>query len=59
MVAAIGKERRGPFAEVEDLEGSSFGDVFYGDAGPNQLLGHPGPDVYFAGAGEDCPAGMP
>ena len=39
--------------EVEDLEGSSFGDVFYGDAGPNQLLGHPGPDVFFAGAGED------
>jgi Ca2+-binding RTX toxin-like protein len=39
--------------EVEDLEGSSFGDVFYGDAGPNQLLGHPGRDVYFAGAGED------
>lgn len=40
-------------AEVEDLEGSSYGDVFYGDAGPNQLLGHPGPDAYYAGAGED------
>jgi Ca2+-binding RTX toxin-like protein len=40
-------------AEVEDLEGSRFADVFYGDAGPNQLLGHPGPDVYSAGAGED------
>jgi Ca2+-binding RTX toxin-like protein len=40
-------------SEIEDLEGSSFGDVFYGDAGPNQLLGHPGPDVYFAGPGED------
>jgi Ca2+-binding RTX toxin-like protein len=39
--------------EVEDLEGSSSGDVFYGDAGPNQLLGHPGPDVFFAGPGED------
>ncbi|HEX7278180.1 MAG TPA: calcium-binding protein [Solirubrobacterales bacterium] len=40
-------------AEIEDLEGSQFADVFYGDAGPNQLLGHPGPDVYSAGAGED------
>ncbi|HEU5253174.1 MAG TPA: calcium-binding protein [Solirubrobacterales bacterium] len=39
--------------EVEDLEGSSFDDVFYGDGGPNQLLGHPGRDAYFAGAGED------
>jgi hypothetical protein len=42
--------------EVEDLEGSSSktsGDVFYGDAGPNQLLGRPGPDSYFAGPGED------
>jgi Ca2+-binding RTX toxin-like protein len=42
--------------EIEDLEGSSSktsGDVFYGDAGPNQLLGRPGPDTYFAGAGED------
>jgi Ca2+-binding RTX toxin-like protein len=39
--------------EIEDLEGSSSGDVFYGDAGPNQLLGHPGPDVLFAGAGAD------
>ncbi len=40
-------------AEVEDLEGSSSDDVFYGDGGPNQLLGHPGRDAYFAGAGED------
>lgn len=40
-------------AEIEDLEGSSFGDILYGDAGPNQLLGHPGADVYFAAAGED------
>jgi Ca2+-binding RTX toxin-like protein len=38
---------------TEDLEGTSSGDVFYGDAGPNQLLGHLGPDTYFAGAGED------
>jgi Ca2+-binding RTX toxin-like protein len=40
-------------AEIEDLEGSSFADVFYGDSGPNQLLGHPGADAYFAAAGED------
>jgi Ca2+-binding RTX toxin-like protein len=37
----------------EDLEGSSSGDVFYGDAGPNQLLGHFGPDTYLSGAGGD------
>jgi Ca2+-binding RTX toxin-like protein len=39
--------------EIEDLEGSNSADVFYGDAGPNQLLGHLGPDVYVAGAGAD------
>lgn len=50
---SCGGEPLDSIAEVEDLEGSSFGDVFYGDAGPNQLLGHPGPDVFFAGAGED------
>jgi Ca2+-binding RTX toxin-like protein len=38
---------------VEDLEGSNSPDVFYGDAGPNQLLGHEGADSYYAGAGED------
>ena len=40
-------------AEIEDLEGSNSRDVFYGDGGPNQLLGHFGPDDYFAGAGSD------
>jgi Ca2+-binding RTX toxin-like protein len=39
--------------EIEDLEGSAAGDSFYGDAGPNQLLGHRGPDVYSAAAGND------
>ncbi|HET6998638.1 MAG TPA: calcium-binding protein [Solirubrobacterales bacterium] len=39
--------------EIEDLEGSSAADVFYGDAGPNQLLGHLGPDIYHAAAGGD------
>jgi Ca2+-binding RTX toxin-like protein len=51
-----GGEPLDSLAEVEDLEGSSSktsGDVLYGDGGPNQLLGHPGPDAYFAGAGED------
>jgi Ca2+-binding RTX toxin-like protein len=50
---SCGGEPLDSIGEVEDLEGSSSGDVFYGDAGPNQLLGHPGPDVFFAGAGED------
>jgi Ca2+-binding RTX toxin-like protein len=40
-------------SEIEDLEGSAFADFFYGDAGPNQLLGHPGPDTYSAAAGDD------
>jgi Ca2+-binding RTX toxin-like protein len=50
---ACGAEPFDSIVEVEDLEGSGSGDIFYGDAGPNQLLGHPGPDVYYAGAGED------
>jgi Ca2+-binding RTX toxin-like protein len=53
---SCGSEPLDSLTEVEDLEGSSSktsGDVFYGDAGPNQLLGRPGPDAYFAGAGED------
>jgi Ca2+-binding RTX toxin-like protein len=39
--------------EIEDLEGSNAADVMVGDAGPNQLLGHDGPDTYFAGAEKD------
>jgi Ca2+-binding RTX toxin-like protein len=39
--------------EIEDLEGSNSADVFYGDGGPNQLLGHDGPDIYHAAAGAD------
>jgi Ca2+-binding RTX toxin-like protein len=50
---ACGGEPLDSITEVEDLEGSSFDDVFYGDGGPNQLLGHLGRDTYFAGAGED------
>jgi Ca2+-binding RTX toxin-like protein len=50
---ACGGEPLDSISEVEDLEGSSFDDVLYGDAGPNQLLGHPGADIYYAGAGED------
>ncbi len=48
-----GGEPLDSLAEVEDLEGTGSGDVFYGDGGPNQLLGHPGPDAYFADAGAD------
>jgi Ca2+-binding RTX toxin-like protein len=39
--------------EIEDLEGGNFADAFFGDAGPNQLLGHEGPDLYYARAGAD------
>ena len=40
-------------AEIEDLEGSNQGDVFFGDGGPNQLLGHQGPDALYSLAGDD------
>jgi Ca2+-binding RTX toxin-like protein len=50
---ACGGEPLDSLSEIEDLEGSSFADVFYGDGGPNQLLGHPGADAFFAGGGED------
>jgi Ca2+-binding RTX toxin-like protein len=39
--------------EIEDLESGNSADFLYGDAGPNQLLGHLGPDSYFAGPGGD------
>lgn len=38
---------------IEDTEGTSLGDVMIGDSGSNQLLGRPGPDSYFAAAGDD------
>jgi Ca2+-binding RTX toxin-like protein len=38
---------------IEDLEGSGSPDTFYGDGGPNQLLGHEGADTYRSGAGAD------
>jgi Ca2+-binding RTX toxin-like protein len=38
---------------IEDLEGTTQGDFFYGDSGSNQLLGHLGPDSYFALDGDD------
>jgi Ca2+-binding RTX toxin-like protein len=38
---------------IEDLEGSNSPDTFFGDGGPNQLLGHDGADSYFAAAGGD------
>lgn len=39
--------------EIEDLESGNSADFLYGDAGPNQLLGHKGSDTYFAAAGAD------
>jgi Ca2+-binding RTX toxin-like protein len=39
--------------QIEDLEGTGFGDFFYGSAGENQLLGWKGADSYFARAGDD------
>jgi Ca2+-binding RTX toxin-like protein len=38
---------------IEDIEGTSLGDVMVGDAGSNQLLGRPGGDTYHAGDGSD------
>lgn len=38
---------------IEDLEGTTSGDVFYGGPGNNQLLGWAGSDSYFSGAGAD------
>jgi hypothetical protein len=40
-------------AEVEQLEGTSFADRLYGDAGPNQLLGRAGGDVFYGAEGSD------
>jgi Ca2+-binding RTX toxin-like protein len=50
---ACGAEMPDSLHEVQDLEGSRFGDSFYGDGESNQLLGHLGGDSYFAGAGAD------
>lgn len=38
---------------IEDLEGTSSDDVFYGGPGNNQLLGWGGSDSYFAEGGSD------
>jgi Ca2+-binding RTX toxin-like protein len=38
---------------IEDIEGTSLGDMLIGDSGPNQLLGRSGHDAYFAAAGDD------
>jgi Ca2+-binding RTX toxin-like protein len=38
---------------LEDIEGTSLDDTLVGDAGPNQLLGRPGHDSYFAAGGND------
>jgi Ca2+-binding RTX toxin-like protein len=38
---------------LEDIEGTSAGDVLVGDDADNQLLGRPGGDAYFALGGND------
>lgn len=38
---------------LEDTEATSLDDIMIGDSGPNQLLGRPGQDSYFAGGGDD------
>jgi len=38
---------------IEDLEGTSSNDVFYGGPANNQLLGWAGSDSYFSGGGTD------
>ena len=38
---------------AEDLEGGDFGDVFYGNAADNNLLGWGGPDAMHGEAGDD------
>ncbi len=43
----------GSLLSIEDLEGTTLGDFFTGNAGENQLLGWAGPDSYLAGAGKD------
>ena len=43
----------GSLVAIEDLEGTRFGDVFYGDGAENQLLGWAGPDTYVSGEGND------
>lgn len=53
-----GAEQTDTLQTIEDLEGASpsppAGDVLYGDAGPNQLLGwEEGADSYFAAGGDD------
>lgn len=48
-----GGEELDSLASIEDLEGSEQADLLVGDGGENQLLGHRGPDEYFAGPGAD------
>jgi Ca2+-binding RTX toxin-like protein len=48
-----GSEATDSLLSIEDLEGSEQADLLVGDGAENQLLGHRGPDEYFAGAGPD------
>jgi Ca2+-binding RTX toxin-like protein len=48
-----GGETTDTLQQIEDLEGTGFGDFFYGNSEANQLLGWSGADSYFAQAGDD------
>ena len=38
---------------IENINGSKFGDVIYGDGGPNKIKGLGGSDTIYAGGGKD------
>ena len=48
-----GGEQLDTLTGFEDLEGTDFADALYGGAGPNNLLGWGGADVYSGGDGDD------
>ena len=50
---ACGSDPLTALTAIEDVEGTSYDDTLVGDLGPNQLLGRPGHDSYFAVGGDD------
>ncbi|MET3927840.1 calcium-binding protein [Devosia sp. 2618] len=41
------------FVSIEDISGTNFNDVIYGNSGSNNLEGFGGNDIIYAGAGDD------